>query len=108
MDQLLEIRSVEDLGAAARSTRKARKIRQDDLAAMIAVNRTTIIDVETGKGDPRLSTILKLAEAFGLRLALVPRDLNMQASPKEAETSLARELDVDDVDVDIGQAWKGD
>lgn len=44
--------------------RKEKHLRQEDLAKLIGVDRTTIAKWETGRVQPRLDRLLKMAEVF--------------------------------------------
>lgn len=45
--------------------RKARDMRQEDLAQALGVSRQTVISLEKGKYNPSLSLAFKLARVFG-------------------------------------------
>jgi len=66
------VENSDDLGKALRSTRKERRIVQQDLADVIGLSRTAVIDLETGKSKPYFETVQKAAVALGYRIALVP------------------------------------
>lgn len=57
------------LGAAVRRLRLGADLRQEDLAHRAGVHFTTLRRIETGKADPTLSTLRRLAEALDVRLA---------------------------------------
>ena len=46
--------------------RKARNMRQEDLAQALGVSRQTVISLEKGKYNPSLALAFKLARVFGL------------------------------------------
>lgn len=46
--------------------RKARALRQEDLAAALGVTRQTIIAIENDKYDPTLELAMKISRYFGL------------------------------------------
>jgi DNA-binding XRE family transcriptional regulator len=46
--------------------RQVRQLTQDELATASGVSRTTIVQLEDGKGDPRLTTVVNLASALGV------------------------------------------
>lgn len=48
--------------------RKARGIRQEDLAQALGVSRQTIISLEKGRYNPSLTLAFKLARVFGLSI----------------------------------------
>ena len=48
---------------------------QQDLADYTGLGLRTIKDVETGKGNPSVSTLLKIAEVLGLELQLKVKEV---------------------------------
>lgn len=52
------------------------KLSQDELAAEAGISRTTIVQLEGGEGDPRLSTLAAIAGALGITpvILLIGRD----------------------------------
>lgn len=58
-------------GLRVRELRNARGWTQEQLAERAGMNWLQVGHIERGSSDPKLSTILKLAKAFGLR----PSDL---------------------------------
>ena len=48
-----------------RALRKARGLRQEDLAALLGVSRQTIIAMENDKYDPSLALAMRLARLLG-------------------------------------------
>lgn len=62
------------LGEHVRSVREGAGISQSALARMAGVSRTSIHSLETGTGNPRISTLLAIADAIGVQAhLLVPR-----------------------------------
>jgi DNA-binding XRE family transcriptional regulator len=64
-----------DFSQAFRDARKKLELNQSDVADLNNLSRYTVIDAESGKGDPKLSTMLTLLEAVGMRLVMVPADV---------------------------------
>lgn len=64
-----------DFSQALRDARKKLELNQSDVADLNNLSRYTVIDAESGKGDPKLSTMLTLLEAVGMRLVMVPADV---------------------------------
>ncbi len=56
------------LGRRLASLRKARKIRQVDVAQYLNVSRQAISKYELGTREPDLATLLKLAEYYGVSM----------------------------------------
>lgn len=62
--------SADDLGEALRQSRKARGLRQEDLALAAGVGVRFVGELERGKSTVRLGETLRVAEALGVRLIL--------------------------------------
>jgi transcriptional regulator with XRE-family HTH domain len=62
-----------DLGPVVRMLRRRRRLNQREFAAIAGVPRSTIDRIESGRCDPRFSTMVRLAGAAGLRFVLVDR-----------------------------------
>lgn len=77
-----KISSVTDLAALARATRKATRMRIDDLAATAGLSKQFVNDVELGKPTVQLARVLQLLDELGVHVYL---DV-----PKEAEPLIAR------------------
>ena len=61
-----------DLGAQVRRTRKAQKLRQDQLAGAAGVGLRFIVDLESGKPTVQLGTVLKVLDALGCGVEITP------------------------------------
>jgi len=108
MSELVYLQSSSDLGNALKTRRTSRSIKQEQLASVVDISRYTLGDLERGKSDPRLSTIIKLADALGLKLALVPRDIELHSQVATAQSvGLGEEIELDSLE-DIENAWKGE
>lgn len=68
---MAQIFNMLDFGHAIRSERKARKLRQEDLARMAGITRVTVINVEQGN-DMSLFTAMKILRAMGACLEIHP------------------------------------
>ena len=55
--------------------RKARAWSQSELASKLEMKQSQISDIETGKRDVRISTLVEIARTLGFELVLVPRQL---------------------------------
>jgi DNA-binding XRE family transcriptional regulator len=106
---IIDISSPSEIGSLIKARRAQRDIGQEQLAAIVGISRYTLVDIETGKSDPKLSTVLKLADALGFRLALVPSEMEVNTRPRdESQAEEPDEIDLDEVEVDLETAWKGD
>lgn len=63
-----------DLQSTIKTRRKALKISQEDLAQMAEVGLATVKDIERGKANPSLATIIRLLEVLGLEISFVERE----------------------------------
>ena len=54
------------------TARKAAKLTQEELATRAGLSRMTVQRTESGQIDPRLSSLMVMAQALGLDLMLVP------------------------------------
>lgn len=62
-----------ELGDVLRRRRKSLRLGQRDAAEIAGVSVHTLSDIETGKGNPTLQTLLELCELLGLELSIAPR-----------------------------------
>ncbi|MCR9154602.1 MAG: helix-turn-helix domain-containing protein [Croceimicrobium sp.] len=53
-----------------KSRREMLKVNQEMLAELAGVSPRTLKQFESGKGNPTLKTLIKLADALGLEIAL--------------------------------------
>ncbi len=59
------------IGLQLKARRTFLRIRQSDLAEIAGVSLRGLKDIENGKGNPTLQTLLALGEALGMELAWV-------------------------------------
>lgn len=57
-----------ELGDVIKSRRKTLAISQSDLAEMAGVGLATVKDIERKKGNPSMSTVLKILEVLGMEI----------------------------------------
>ena len=67
------IRSNKELGAVLRMARKAKKLRQVDVAQKASVRQALVSDLENGATMARLDTVIKVLAALDLDLSIIPR-----------------------------------
>jgi transcriptional regulator with XRE-family HTH domain len=58
-----------------RRQRNQRRLTLDDVSAMTSMSPQHLSEIESGKRDPRLSSIERMADAMGLTLLLVPEHM---------------------------------
>ncbi len=61
-------RSKKDLGKLIQTRRKSRKILQADVADVAGISARTLRDIEKGKANPELETLLTICETLGLEV----------------------------------------
>lgn len=59
-----------ELGSQIESRRKSLKVNQPELAQLAEVSLKTIVNIETGKGNPTLDVLIKVMEVLGLTLEI--------------------------------------
>lgn len=57
-----------NLAEVIKSRRKVLSISQQDLAEMAGLGLATIKDIERGKGNPSMTTALKIMEVLGMEI----------------------------------------
>ena len=57
-----------ELGDVIKSRRKTLAISQLDIAEMAGVGLATVKDIERKKGNPSMSTVLKILEVLGMEI----------------------------------------
>ena len=62
-----------------KSRREMLNVTQETLAELSGISPRTLKQFESGKGNPTLQTISKLADALGLELCLKVKDLNAES-----------------------------
>lgn len=59
-----------ELGSQIENRRKSLKVNQPELAQLASVSLKTIVNIETGKGNPTLDVLIKVMEVLGLALEI--------------------------------------
>jgi len=62
------VTSAKKLGQNMKKIRLAKQMSQGDICRKLGLGRSYISNVESGKNNPTLSTITKLAKALGVRI----------------------------------------
>lgn len=60
--------NMNNLGTQIKERRKALKITQQELADLAGISINTVVAVERGQGDPKISTYLAICNVLGLKL----------------------------------------
>ncbi len=70
MEELIKI------GVEIKKRRKLLQIIQPDLAEIAGISLRSLIDIETGKGNPTFIQLLKVLNSIGLRIKIESRSAN--------------------------------
>lgn len=62
-----------DLGVLVAATRRDLGLAQDDLAALVGIDRQYLSEIERGKVTNHLARLVRILDALGLVLTAVPR-----------------------------------
>ena len=74
----IQITTMAELGEVIRATRKANKIRLDDIAGMAGVGPVFVGDVEYGKETAQIGRVIQLMSELGLKFTI---DVPASAEP---------------------------
>ena len=64
----MEIESLDQLTELIRQCRRSQGITQEQLADFTGLQRIGIIRIESGKTEPKVSTLLKICKMLGLKI----------------------------------------
>ena len=67
----------DELIKVLKDRREALKVTQEHLAELSGVGLRTLKSIESGKGNPTIETLIKIAEVLGLDLKLEVRKPNL-------------------------------
>ncbi|MGM9740457.1 MAG: helix-turn-helix domain-containing protein [Candidatus Cryptobacteroides sp.] len=62
---------MKSIGIQIRNRRKALKITQRELADLAGISINTVVAVERGQGDPKISTYTAICNVLGLKLTAI-------------------------------------
>ncbi len=66
-----------NLSSVLKQRRKVLKLKQTDLAEMARVSLHTVIDLESGKGNPTLGVLSRVLGIVGMELVLEPKEASI-------------------------------
>ena len=64
--QVWGIWMVDEIGAAIKASRKSQGLSLAELSSQAGISRGTLTQIETGSGNPRLSSVLAVTRVLGL------------------------------------------
>ncbi len=102
-----EVDDRSQLGAQFAAARKARELSQPALSAMTGIHPSYISHIESGRGNPTAATLVRLAEALGQRILLVPDEESQRrtGSPRERGESARRLAELPGLDWRVDRAF---
>lgn len=63
-----------DIGKIIKERRMSLKVNQFELAELAGVGINTLVAIERGQGNPKLSTLLAIVDTLGLQLELIMKE----------------------------------
>ena len=90
----MRVRRTTELGVALRDARASQRLSQQEVAKHAGVQRYQVANLELGKGNPSLKTLLAILSAVGLELHV---DAEARDNLTETRRNLAKPVDLNDV-----------
>lgn len=88
----VERKLLADAGHRIREARAAQGLSLEQLARLTGISAPALSLIETGKRDPRLTTLKRIADAFRLPLAKLVAEVSDPAEPSAASVSKGYDL----------------
>lgn len=66
--------NTKDIGKIIKERRMSLKVNQFELAELAGVGINTLVAIERGQGNPKLSTLLAIVDTLGLQLDLIMKE----------------------------------
>lgn len=70
-----DMKMEEELGERLHAIRKARKMKQHQLAALAGIRRTHLSQIEKGRTSAKINTLYDIAKGLGISLASLLQDV---------------------------------
>lgn len=78
--------TLDNLSQLLRRRRRELGVTQADLARLAGLSLHGVSDIETGRGNPTLETLLKILDALGLRIVIQPELPEALSEPEKLKT----------------------
>lgn len=78
--------ALDNLSELLRRRRRELGVTQADLARLAGLSLHGVNDIETGKGNPTLESLLKILDALGLRIVIQPELPEALSDPEKLKT----------------------
>ena len=82
----MRVRGVRDIGAAVRDARRRQQLSQKTVAERAGVQRYQVANLELGKSNPSMRSVVAVCAAVGLELNVVPAGQALESSGRELAT----------------------
>lgn len=82
-----------DIGTTIRAERKRQKLFQKQVAEGSRVHRNTLADLEAGKGNVELNTLIAICDQLGLDIQLIPKQVSAMTGSDVQQSALSALLD---------------
>lgn len=66
--------NLQEIGTAIKERRRSLKISQLELSELAGIGINTLVAIERGQGNPKLSTLLSVADTLGLKVEIRLKD----------------------------------
>lgn len=66
--------NLQKIGTAIKERRRSLKISQLELSELAGIGINTLVAIERGQGNPKLSTLLSVADTLGLKIEIRLKD----------------------------------
>ncbi len=99
-----ELNARATLGRQLRAARHTLGLTQPELAELTAVQQSEISRIENGHSNPTLDTVVRLAHALSLSLALTPSSTHEHVGVDDVRASAGRARDLGDHEI-MKAAW---
>lgn len=66
--------NLQEIGTAIKERRRSLKISQLELSELAGIGINTLVAIERGQGNPKLSTLLSVADTLGLKIEIRLKD----------------------------------
>lgn len=66
--------NTQEIGTAIKERRRSLKISQLELSELAGIGINTLVAIERGQGNPKLATLLSVADTLGLKVDIKLKD----------------------------------
>lgn len=66
--------NIQEIGTAIKERRRSLRISQLELSELAGIGINTLVAIERGQGNPKLATLLSVADTLGLKVDIKLKD----------------------------------